>query len=513
MTITQQPVLTLGPNAMTPLAARVDLETDGPATIEITLSGPGGDRTVSIGDGTATSHSVPVIGMRPGSSYTVSVSAIAADGSKSDADAPIAIDTPALPDDFPPISLMHCDAERREPGYTLFPTSYVPTMKVPERPGYLVIVDREGEIVWWHRHPSTIFKAQRNPVNGNFVFTADDHVITEIDLLGDVQQRYLPQSAIHHGDTDGTEIQTEMLHHSFSIMPNGNYLGLSLEVREYDGWPPDDEDKDAEGITAKLVGDIVVEFTPDGEVVNEFKMLDLVDPYRIGYGSHAPFWRFRGYPDTYDWSHANAVFYSAQDDTVLVSLRVQDVVLKIDRKSGEVIWLLGDHRGWKEPWQDKLLTPQGDGFEWQYHQHDVSVTPSGTVMMFDNGTARGIPFDGRTPAPKNHSRAVEFAVDDAAKTISEQWSYVADSELYSTFVSGSQRLAKTGNTLVDFGGITKDDDGNPSDNNMIHHVQARLVELEAGTDERVFELKVHDPTNAIKWNSFRMEHLDDIYPA
>ena len=39
---------------------------------------------------------------------------------------------------------------------------------------------------------------------------------------------------------------------------------------------------------------------------------------------------------------------------------MQDAVVKVDRKTGQVVWILGDHAGWKESLQPKLLTPVGE---------------------------------------------------------------------------------------------------------------------------------------------------------
>ena len=106
-----------------------------------------------------------------------------------------------------------------------------------------------------------------------------------------------------------------------------------------------------------------------------------------------------------------------------------------------------------------MLTPR-DGLEWQYHQHDPSVTEAGTFMVFDNGNNRAVPFEPQLPPTENASRAVEFAVDAEAKTVEQVWSYGdgGDDPIYSTFVSGAYHLPETGNVFVTFGGVTTDPD-------------------------------------------------------
>ena len=223
----------------------------------------------------------------------------------------------------------------------------------------------------------------------------------------------------------------------------------------------------------------------------------------------------KGYKDTYDWSHANGVVYDAADDAILVSVRHQDAVIKFSRATGEVTWILGDHGNWKAPWADKLLKP-ADGLEWQYHQHNVTVTGDGRVMVFDNGSFRAVPHNKPRAAPENFSRAAEFAVDEANMSVSAQWSFDAgrDTKYYSTFVGGATRLPETGNTFVTFGGVTYEDDGTPADNNQVHRVMARHVEVTGDSSaEKVFELAIEDPSesDAIRWFSFRGEHVTSLY--
>ena len=53
---------------------------------------------------------------------------------------------------------------------------------------------------------------------------------------------------------------------------------------------------------------------------------------------------------TKGWTHANSVSYHAGTDLVLVSLRYQEAVISISRKTGELNWILGTHEDWGEPW-------------------------------------------------------------------------------------------------------------------------------------------------------------------
>jgi hypothetical protein len=138
----------------------------------------------------------------------------------------------------------------------------------------------------------------------------------------------------------------------------------------------------------------------------------------------------------------------------LVSLRAQDCIVKFDRKTGGLRWLLGAPGNWRAPWVDRLLRPDGP-LEWQFHQHDCSLTPSGTILCSDNGNHRAQPFQPPTRAALNYSRAVEFAVDEGNNTVRQVWSYGErpSERLYAGFQGGALRLPRTGNTFITYGGI------------------------------------------------------------
>ena len=512
MQFVNAPEIAPGPNASAPLTGIVSLETDAPSSVEIDIDDGKIQRTIRFD--AATTHRCPILGMRPDTTHRLTVRARGAAGETIEGPSRLELTTPPLPDDFPPIKVELCDADRREPGFMVFPSCWGVMMKTPDKRGFLVAMDQQGEIVWYYRYDAPIFDV-RCLANGNLVFAGDNYRINEIDFLGNVHNVWYPTGKFKDGLEGATPLETETIHHALGVMPSGNILTLGIEQREFDDWPGSDRDRDAPRAPAKVIGDVVIEFQPDGKIVNEWSLLDLLDPKRICYGSFAPFWVMKGYKDTYDWSHANGVGYDPNDDTVFVSVRHQDAVIKIDRASGELAWILGTHDNWQAPWSDKLLNP-ADGLEWQFHQHNVSITPDGGVLMFDNGNFRATPYNKPTPAPQNHSRAVEFVVDRQNMTVAQKWAYDAgrDPNYYAMFVGGAYRLPTTGNTYITYGGLTYLDDGTPSDNNQVDRVRTRHVEVTGGAaPEKVFELLVEDPSenDAIRWFSFRSEHLPSLY--
>ncbi len=79
-----------------------------------------------------------------------------------------------------------------------------------------------------------------------------------------------------------------------------------------------------------------------------------------------------GQPDATDRVHLNSLWHDARYDSILVSLRHQDAVVKFSRETGELIWILGPRESW-EGFEQYLLLPAGSPFRWQYHQGDPDV--------------------------------------------------------------------------------------------------------------------------------------------
>ena len=124
MKFSQAPEISGAPNAAAPLVGLVTCETDEPATIEIDIDDGRSSRTVSLDGAPATSHGCPVLGLRPGTNHNVTVRARSASGEVVEGSGHLSLETPALPDDFPPINVVSCTAAKREPGYMLFAASY-----------------------------------------------------------------------------------------------------------------------------------------------------------------------------------------------------------------------------------------------------------------------------------------------------------------------------------------------------------------------------------------------------
>ena len=414
---------------------------------------------------------------------------------------------------LPPYRIETCIPERREPGMMVFNI----------RPGG--IAEQQGGAIGWFIgvgqngaiEMNLQFDAPSQDVralaNGNLLISlTTTGVIMEVTTAGEtVRQWHVAGKWLDKTPPEGSiEIDIPLTHHTINVFPNGNLMLLSAEMRQFDDWPASDSDPDAARGPANVIGDLILEVAPDGAIVRQWATFDMLDPYRLCYGSCSGYWRLRGFDDSNDWCHTNAVAYNASDDCLIASLRTQDCIIKFSAATGALKWILGDPGNWKAPWADKLLKPVGD-LDWQYHQHDVSITPDGTILCFDNGNFRALPFAEKMPDKMCYSRAVEFAVDEEAMTVAQVWSHGDGNgegeKIFACYQGGAFRLPETGNTFLTYGGVcTKD--GVSTSNNQDAFARARLVEVTPGGDIGLdMWIDSGEASGGAPLSSFRAEHV------
>lgn len=506
--IVQAPVLQQNPNPSAPLAAVLTLATNEPTNVELRWRDGQRSWTAMAEPKFKTNHEVAVLGMRPGRTHEITVTVRDANGNYATWPNLLVYTTPGLPAFFPPLETTVSEPSLMEPGVTMFNAGSAgnPT-------GFLVMVDAQGEVVWYYTRQGGIGDARRLR-NGNLLFQGSGAI--EIDMLGNTLNHWYPSRLNPGGAPPGAIlVDTDTFHHEISEMPawtGADFVVLSTELREYPNYPASETDPSQTTPIGRVVGDVIVEFKRSGEIVRETKLLDILDPYRISYNSLSGFWD-NTYPpgNTKDWSHGNAVVFANYDNAYIVSARSQDAIVKIGRTSGALEWILGPHERWSAPWNQYLLTPVGSpNFEWSYHQHAPQVLPGGDILMYDNGNGRAIPPVPEMPVPDRYSRAVHYRVDKVAMTTEQVWAYGPPPPAGESYYCGTRGdadiMRTTGNVLV------TDADRKNFD---LLQTFARIFEV-TKTDpaQIVFEMYIRDNTvpNPQVWNSYRAERLRNIYP-
>ena len=387
------------PSESVPLAAQVTFETNRPATV--TLEFDDGDRnwTSNVGLGLETSHVVPILGMRPDRTHQVRVVVTDQDGLTATSEL-LEITTDPLPEPFPPIEVRISEPERMEPGATLFSLTYRPEGGGGGNVGLAVAVDEAGEVVWYYTTDHGVRDVQRLD-NGHIQYLSRNpgEPLYEIDMLGNVVSKWHANLVSDEEDISAsTHVDTPRFHHEAFRTATGNILTSSADLRTYDNYPTSDSDPNSPRGAAELIGDTLIEFTPGGEIIREVRLLDLIDPYRFGYGAIGAgaalgnVFGPRGENPRHDWAHLNAVIPDDTGRYAIASLRHQDAVVKVDMETGELVWILGNHDGWGPRWAgSSIRAPGRPPLELPSAcAHDYS---GGTILMFDNGNFRASPYE------------------------------------------------------------------------------------------------------------------------
>lgn len=493
------------PSANVPLAFTLEVEGSLNTSATVRLDNNQGHAFSITFRNRSSNHSLDIVGLRANSTYSVEVSLETTDLISLTADGNLQFSTDPLPADFPDITLLQADTALMEPGVTL-----MDTWRKDESAAYLVIVDNEGEVIWYL--PSAVGSATHRSLSNLFLnIDPGSGLIREFDIMGEVATSFHSGQS-HAAIGTSTPVDVAEFHDDVFLQAAlGPYFSIvSDETTTVSNYPLDENDAGQTG-DAIVRDEPVVEFNAAGTVLNTYNFLDILKPTRIGYDGT------EGLPAAANWADVNSIARDSADGGIIASLRNQDAVVKFAADGGTLLWILGPSANW-EGFEDFLLTPSGTPFRWQYHQHSAKLTPDRTILMFDNGNRQASPFTGEpiVGPESNSSRAVEYSFDEANMTVSQvwEWGFAQSGEsLYAPFAGDADRLPVTGNTLITFGGLCEEN-GAPSDDIQACRSTGRVIEIGSEADESVFDLLIDDSDPLSSgYVVNRSERLASLYPG
>jgi arylsulfate sulfotransferase len=502
-----------------PLVAIVDLVTKVPTTVQLVIADGQREWQQQVTK-TGTDHSIAVLGMQPNLTHSIQVKVTSTDGRNEVVDQPLQFTTAKLPSDFPPLETVLSDPKQMEQGVRIFGVNLWNNAVSFLDYGYLIAVNEQGQVVWYCKTGDRTgdCKLLRN---GHLIYQQGSYrFVYEIDLLGRDYRSWYAARSSEPPNPNAIAVDVDSIHHELIELPNGNFLTLGTELRRFQRFPSDEFNPPAEPKPAWVVCDEVVEFEPDtGQIVKRLPLTDMLDKDRFGYLSRSGFWKDK-YDDFIDmpccdWSHANSLQFVPEDQTIIVSLRHLDCILKIDWQTQRLLWILGDPSGWSKQFEPFLLSGVGE-LQWPYHQHSVTAIGSDKrLLMFDNGNYRAIPPQAITPAQHNSSRIVAYRIDPQRRTVQQIYSYGAEQgdKFYSPFYGQAQILPLTQNMLVADGGHIETAEGLPEDIVPGQRQWARIFEITGGSQpSKVFELKCASPLGSpLGWSIYRCNHFPSLH--
>jgi arylsulfate sulfotransferase len=491
VTILTGPTFTPATNA--PLAGLLRLTTDVDTRVKVVISEGTNACERNFYD-FATTHSVPLLGFKPARTNLIQVTVYDKYRTASTATSSLAFVAGALPGYFPKRVVLKRDPERMEPGYNLF--------MVQVRNGarnYIAILDNAAEVVWYATAPGQYDNVVRQLDNGNLFIVDAGNRFQEINMLGDTVRTLNAPAAypvdLHEGVPTG----------------HGTILYISQTNRIVNNFPSSSTDPDAPLITVTVKDNLIVEISAtNAALLNVWSCLDLLDP------THITYLTWTG--GALDFEHANAIFEDTRDNSIIVSLRNQNAVFKFSRDPAQLKWILSPPANWGDDFLPYLLTPVGTTFEWSYAQHAPTITPQGTLLLYDNGNFRASPFDDSIPNQDNYSRAVEYHINETNLTVSQVWDSTSTNEarLFTPIICDADWLPQRQNMLVTYGYVTFINGVRPS----AYSANATMVRIKELTHdpvpEVVFDLSLFDYSNTavnyLGYYCYRSDRIPDLYP-
>ncbi len=275
--------------------------------------------------------------------------------------------------------------------------------------------DLQGQLIWYYNDPAIQPPYVPNPVkllsDGSILINYSQDtssgvgsILRDIDLAGNIQWQMTAQGlaqalAAKNCFTGSTVIGSS---HDVTELPNG-HLVLIVNLQEsFTNLP---------GYLGTIVvaGDGLVDLDQNRNPAWCWSTFDHLDINR-----HP--WNFP------DWTHTNAVLYSPSDGNLIISMRSQNWLIKINYQDGagdgSVVWHLG-YQG------DFALEGGTAPVDWFYAQHGPSIISDDgkgdvTLGVLDNGNDRVVDAAGDVCGTTGQipclSRAAVYQLDENTAT-------------------------------------------------------------------------------------------------
>lgn len=177
--------------------------------------------------------------------------------------------------------------------------------------------------------------------------------------------------------------------------------------------------------------DAIREMNMDGDVI-----------WELNSSSFVPFEWWSGeltITGNMDVTHSNSVFWDIEEDMIYLNCRNLNTFFKIDHKTGEVLWGLGEHGDFT------LFDHYGNQRQnLFYHAHALKKVDNNTFILFDND------YLNKTDPFNHRSRLLEITLNETTMTANISWVWTGPGEYYSAIWGDVDRLPN-GNRFGTFG--------------------------------------------------------------
>lgn len=322
--------------------------------------------------------------------------------------------------------------------------------------------------------------ALRDPANGynSGMFVLMDSNYTEVEYI-----TLLPTERHGEGYLD---------QHEILLLSPTHWMLLSYTCEYVNNIPAE-----VAGSPAAYVQAGIIQEVENNEVIMEIDSVDYPEFYALAmtsndYASST----VEDLKSICDYVHPNSIDIDERDGNIIVSMRSMSSIVKFDRETGEIVWILGG-RGNEFTGLDELIQQEGILFLYQHNAKYVSESVTGnkaTISLFDNETNFG----------KNLTRTLMIELDEETKTgkivnviTGSDYDAITGMKHWGTHCGNVEYITPT-SAVVGWGLHVKLD----TDSATLG-VKPVLSEINPETGELLFELVPdRNPNNAASMSSF-----------
>jgi arylsulfate sulfotransferase len=245
-------------------------------------------------------------------------------------------------------------------------------------------------------------------------------------------------------------------HHDVIALNNGDFVAIADIEKIF----PAGTQEDTSGLPVDIMGDMLIVLNPNLQVIWYWEafqhdgggtQLDINRAAVLGEtctsgqtGCPPIFLLGPGIaPAAHDWMHSNSIYYWPQNGDLILSMRHQDWVIKIDYQNGaptatgNVLWRMGLDGDFTFNTSNDPSEP----YPWFSHQHDVGMENQGAgpLSLFDNGNTRIATLGSNCGPADCNSRGMALTVDETNLMVTPVISQ--DLGVYSLALGAAQLLS------------------------------------------------------------------------
>ena len=330
-----------------------------------------------------------------------------------------------------------------------------------------IATDLAGNITWYYK-PTDVATLTR-PVAGGYMLTLQDgaawnpaltrdQYVREIDLAGNTVREtntgIISQQLVAMGASDAMQCNQvpspppvgtaclNFFNHEAMRLPNG-YTAILARVEKLF---QSGTQGSTTGQPVDIMGNMTIVLDTNWQAVwyfEDFQHLNINRPAVLGEtcgnGGATCGLKLALANEANDWTHTNSIYYLASSGDLLISMRNQDWLMKINYNNGtgdgSILWTMGIDGDFT------FNNLNNDPFPWFSHQHDAEYQSNGALTVFDNGNTRVSPAPIGLGRP-GYSRGMALTVDETNMQVTPILSQALG---YYSSALGSAALQSNGN--------------------------------------------------------------------